>query len=167
MSIIGSSLPRLGAIERVTGAQQYAADVRLDNVLHAKLVSLPCARARINSVDTAAASQVTGVRGILTAKDLPQPVPRFGPVYTDRPLLAVGETKFAGEPIAVVLADTEDAAATAAHFVRVDFTELPAVLTVEAALAGDAPLVQDPDLRPNDPLAQTNTLQEWHFGWGT
>ncbi len=40
MAIIGSSVPRLGAVERVTGAQQYAADIRVENVLHVKLVSL-------------------------------------------------------------------------------------------------------------------------------
>jgi CO/xanthine dehydrogenase Mo-binding subunit len=166
MPIIGSSLPRLGAIERVTGAQIYAADIRLDNVLQAKLVALPCAHARINSIATAQAARIPGVRAIVTAADLPQPVPRFGPAYTDRPLLAVDETNYPGEPAAVVLAESEDAADAAARLVRVDFTELPAVLTVEAALATDAPLVQNPDLRPGDPLAQTNTLQQWQFGWG-
>ena len=50
MAIIGSSIPRLGAVERVTGAQQYAADIRVENALHVKLVSLPCAHARIVAV---------------------------------------------------------------------------------------------------------------------
>jgi CO/xanthine dehydrogenase Mo-binding subunit len=166
MTIIGSSLPRLGAIERVTGAQQYAADIRLEHTLHAKLVSLSCAHARINAVDTTEAVRVTGVRGIFNSDDLPQPVPRFGPVYADRPLLAVTETKFSGEPVAVVLAESEQAAARAARLVRVDYDELPSVLSVEAALNSDAPLVQDPKVRARDPLAHTNTLQQWQFGWG-
>jgi CO/xanthine dehydrogenase Mo-binding subunit len=68
--------------------------------------------------------------------------------------------------VAVVVAETIDAADTAARLVRVDVDELPAVLSVEASLDADAPLVQDPALRPNDPLAQTNTLQQWRFGWG-
>src|SRR5262245_26896755 len=121
MPIIGSSLPRLGAIDRVTGAQPYAADIRLENALHAKLVSIACAHARLNAVESREAVRVAGVRGIFTAQDLPQPVPRFGPVYADRPLLASGETKFSGEPVAVVLAETEDAADTAARFVRIDY----------------------------------------------
>ena len=166
MPIIGSSLPRLGAVDRVTGAQQYAGDIRLDNAVQVKLVSLACAHARIIAIDTREAARVPGLRRIFTAKDLPQPVPRFGPVYADRPLLAVGETKFSGEPVAVVLADTEDAAETAAREVRVDHEELPAVLSIEAALCEDAPLVQDPMLRPDDSLAGTNTLQQWQFGWG-
>ena len=49
-NIIGSSIPRLGAVERVTGAQQYAADIRVENALHVKLVSLACAHARIVAV---------------------------------------------------------------------------------------------------------------------
>ncbi len=166
MSAIGTSLPRRGAFERVTGAQQYAADIRLDNALHVKLVSLDCARARIFAIKTDEAARLPGVRGIFTADDLPQPVPRFGPVVADRPLLAVGETRFSGEPVAVVVADTHDAAAAAARVVHVDFEELPAVLTVLSALDPSAPLVQDPSLRPGDPLARTNILQQWQFGWG-
>ena len=164
--MIGTSFPRLGAIERVTGAQQYAADIRLDNVLHVKLVSLVCAHARIVTVHREQAARVPGVRGVFTADDLPTPVPRYGPIYADRPMLAVGETKFSGEPVAVVVAETADAAETAARLVRVEFEELSAVLSVETAIDADAPLVQEPALRPNDPLAHTNTLQQWQFGWG-
>jgi CO/xanthine dehydrogenase Mo-binding subunit len=164
--VIGTSFPRLGAVERVTGAQAYAADIRLDNALHVKLVSLACAHARIVAVHHDNAARVPGVRGIFTANDLPQPVPRYGPVYADRPMLASGETKFSGEPVAAVVADTLDAAHTAAQLVRIDFVELPAVLSIDAALDANAPLVQDAALRPNDPLARTNTLQQWQFGWG-
>ena len=166
MAIIGSSLPRLGAIERVTGAQQYAADIRLDNALHVKLVSVDCAHARILAVKIGDALQVPGVRAIFTARDLPQPVPRYGPIHADRPMLAEDETKFPGEPVAAVVADTLDAARRAAALVRIDIEELPAVLSVTSSLDASAPLVQEPVRRPNDPLARTNTLQQWQFGWG-
>ena len=126
MTIIGTSVERLGAVARVTGAQQYAADIRIDNALHVKLVSLACAHARIVSVDRDEAARVPGVRGVFTSNDLPQPVPRYGPVYADRPMLASGETKFSGEPVAVVVADTGDAADMAAKVVRIEFEELPA-----------------------------------------
>jgi CO/xanthine dehydrogenase Mo-binding subunit len=159
-------LPRVGAVERVTGRQQYAADIQLDNVLHVALVTLDCARARIRGVDAREALGVSGVRAVIAAGDLPQPVPRFGPAYADRPLLAAGEVKFFGEPVAVVAAETVDAAHAAAAVVHVDFEELPAVLTVDAALDPASPLVQDPVLRPDDPLAGTNVLQRSHFGWG-
>ena len=163
---IGASPNRVGGQQRVTGEQQYLADIRLQDVLHVKLVTLDCARARLISIDTIAALRVPGVRLVMTAADLPQPVPRFGPQFEDRPVLAVEETKYHGEPIAAVAAETKEAAEDAARLVRVDYGELPAVFTVAAALDPSAPLVQDPALRQSDPLAATNILREHRFGWG-
>jgi CO/xanthine dehydrogenase Mo-binding subunit len=166
MSTIGRSEPRSGGVERVTGSQRYAADLRLDDVLHVKLVHLNCARARIGAIDPEAARRVPGVHCIFTPADLPQPVPRYGPAFADRPVLAVGETKFFGEPVAVVAAETIEAAEEAVSLLRVQYEELAAVLSIDAALDPASPLVQDPALRPKDPLARTNTLQQWQFGWG-
>ncbi|HEY6014019.1 MAG TPA: molybdopterin cofactor-binding domain-containing protein, partial [Candidatus Limnocylindrales bacterium] len=163
---VGGSPRRVGGQDRVTGQQRYVADMHLPDELHASLVTVPCARARIVSIDTSAAEQVPGVRLIVSAADLPQPMPRFGPQFQDRPVIAVGETKYHGEPVAAVAADTRDAAAEAAGLVKVDYEELPAVFTVAAALDPGAPLVQDPSLRPNDPLATTNVLREHVIGWG-
>ena len=163
---VGESISRSGARERVTGQLAYAADMRLPGMLHAKLVTLDCSRARILSIDTRAAQALAGVRCILTAADLPQPVPRFGPVESDRPVLATGETRYYGEPVAVVAADSEEAAREAAGLVRVEFEELPGVYTVEEALAPGAPLVQDPSLRPHGPFRRTNVYKEWRYQWG-
>ena len=165
-SFIGTSPNRVGGIDRVNGLQEYVADVRLPDVLEAKLVTVDCARARIVSIDASAAMQVPGVRLVMTAADLPQPVPRFGPQNEDRPVIAVGETKYHGDPVAIVAAETKDAAAEGARLVRVEYEELPAVFTVAAALDPAAPLVQDPSLRPKDPLASTNVLHEHRVGWG-
>jgi CO/xanthine dehydrogenase Mo-binding subunit len=163
---IGTSPQRVGGNDRVSGAQKYVADIHLPGELHAKLVTLPVARARIIAIDTSEAERLEGVRLVVTAADLPQPVPRFGPQFQDRPVLAVGETKYDGEPVAAVAADTKDAAEEAARMVRVEYEALPAVFTLAAALDPAAPLVQDPGLRPNDPLAGTNVLREHRVGWG-
>ena len=163
---VGGSPRRVGGQDRVTGLQRYVADIHLPDELHASLVTVPCARARILSIDTSAAERVPGVRLIVSAADLPQPTPRFGPQFRDRPVIAVDETKYHGEPVAAVAADSRDAAAEAARLVRVEFEELPAIFTVAAALDPGAPLVQDPSLRPNDPLAATNVLREHVIGWG-
>jgi CO/xanthine dehydrogenase Mo-binding subunit len=165
-SWIGRSIPRSGALERVTGAQQYAADLRLENVLHVKLLHLDCARARIDRIDTTEAARIPGVRCFLTPADLPTPMPRCGPAQNDRPVLADGETKFFGEPVVAVAAETEDAAAAAVAAIRVDYEELPAVLSVEQALDPASPLVQDPAIRTDPAYAQTNILGQWRFGWG-
>ena len=163
---VGAAPHRFGGYGRVTGLQQYLADIRLPDVLHVKLVTIDCARARIVSIDTTAAEQVPGVRLVMTAAHLPQPVPRFGPQFQDRPLLADGETKYHGEPVAAVAAETKDAAETAAELVRIEYEALPAVFTIAQALASGSPLVCDPALRPDDPLAKTNIRREHHFGWG-
>jgi CO/xanthine dehydrogenase Mo-binding subunit len=163
---VGGSPARVGGIGRVTGRQAYVADIRLEDALHVKLVGLDVARARILAIDASAALAVPGVRLVMTAADLPDPMPRFGPQWQDRPVLAVGETHYHGEPVAAVAADTLDAAEEAAGLVRVEYAELPAVFTVAGALAPDAPLIQDPSLRPDDPLARTNVLREHHYGWG-
>jgi len=164
--VVGEPVWRVGGDARVTGRQQYVADVHLPGELHAKLVSLPVARAKILAIDPSAALAVPGVHLVLTAADLPQPVPRFGPQFEDRPVIAVDETKYHGEPVAAVAAETKEAAELAASLVRVDYEELPAVFTVAAALAPDAPLVRDPATRPGDPFAETNILREHRVGWG-
>ena len=163
---IGASPRRVGGHERVTGDQRYVADIRMPDVLHVKLVTLDCARARIVSIDMSAAEGIPGVRLVMTPADLPVPMPRFGPQFEDRPVLAVGETTYHGEPVAAVAADTRDAAEEAARLVKVEFEELPAVFTLQGALDPAGPLVQSPDLRPGDPLAGTNVLRVHRVGWG-
>jgi CO/xanthine dehydrogenase Mo-binding subunit len=163
---VGGSPNRVGGIGRVNGLQEYVADIHLPDELHAKLVTVPCARARIVGIDATAALAVPGVHLVMTAADLPRPVPRFGPQFRDRPVLAVDEVKYHGEPVAAVAADTKDAAEAAAALVQVAYEELPAVTTIAAALAPDAPLVQDPSIRPDDRFARTNVVREHRVGWG-
>jgi CO/xanthine dehydrogenase Mo-binding subunit len=162
----GASPRRVGGRDRVTGRQAYVADLHLEDKLHVKLVALDCARARIVRIDATEALALPGVRVVMTADDLPTPMPRFGPQFRDRPVLATGETRYHGDPVAAVAAESKDLAEEAARLVRVEYEELPAVTSISAALAPDAPLVQDPALRPGDPLAGTNVLREHRYGWG-
>jgi CO/xanthine dehydrogenase Mo-binding subunit len=164
--MVGASPNRVGGRDRVTGAQQYVADIHFTGELHAKLVKIEESRARIISIDTTKAEQVPGVRLILTPDDLPKPMPRFGPQYQDRPVLAAGVVNYHGEPVAAVAADTREAAEEAADLVVVEYEVLPEVHSIEAALASDAPLVQDPSLRSGEPLAHTNIKTEINYGWG-
>jgi CO/xanthine dehydrogenase Mo-binding subunit len=162
---IGTSARRVGGYERVTGQQRFVGDIRLDRMLHVKLVTVDCAHARIDGIDTERAMSLPGVRAVISAADLPAPMPRFGPVYRDRPILATAETKFHGEPVAAVVADTEQIAEQAVALIEVRYQELPAISTIAAALDPSASLVQDPELRTG-PHARTNLLTEWRFGWG-
>lgn len=163
---VGADISRLGGVERVNGNQVFIADFDIAGMAHLKLVTLDVGRARIKRIDTSRALAVPGVIDVITAEDLPRPTPRFGPERQDRPVIAVGETKFHGEPVAAVVAEAKDIAAYAASLVEVDYEPLDAVTTIEAALAADAPLVQDPSLRPRDPLADSNVLKDLSYGWG-
>jgi CO/xanthine dehydrogenase Mo-binding subunit len=164
--LIGSPVERVGGPERVTGAQAYVADLAIAGALQVKLVTVDAARARIIRIDPTAALAVPGVRCVFTDADLPHPMPRFGPQFRDRPVLATGQTTYHGDPVAAVAAETADAAAAGAALVHVEYETLPAVTSIAAALAPDAPLVQDPAIRPGDPLSGSNVLREHQYAWG-
>jgi CO/xanthine dehydrogenase Mo-binding subunit len=166
MKYIGTSVEREGVKGRVTGELKFTGDMRFKNMLHVKLVRIDCPRAKILSIDTEAAYQVDGVVYIMTDADIPDPMPRFGPFVPDQPVIATKTVNFYGEPVAAVIAETEDAAAYAASLVKVDYEPLPGVYTVEQALAPDAPLVQDPSIREDNEYKNSNVYYEWKYGWG-
>lgn len=131
------------------------------------LVQLDCGHASIESIDTSAALEIEGVARVFTAADFPDPLPRFGPRFADRPVLAGAEAKYHGEPVAAVVGLTREAARRGAEAVEVGYRELPGVYTIEDALAPGSPLVMEPELRPDDdPHRDTNIRQQWEWGWG-
>ncbi len=123
--------------EKVTGKLRFTPDVFLPNTLHARFVASPYAHARILSIDAAAALAVPGVHAVLTARDLPD----IAPSSRAHLLLARDRVIFAGQPVALVLAESEASAEDGAEQVLIDFDPLPTAMTIEAALAPDAPLV--------------------------
>jgi len=163
---VGKSIRRADAVKKVTGALEYTIDSNMAGMLHGKLLRSAFARARIISIDMAGAQQMPGVVAVLTASELPQPVPRFGPVIADQPLLASGETKYHGEPVAIVLANDEDTAAAAIRQIRVEYEELPAVCTVADALRPDAPLLHPGGKRHDGRICDSNVCGEFEFKWG-
>lgn len=165
--IVGTSPRRVGGPERVSGAQNYVADIPASDLLSVKLVTLDSPRARVVSLNTEKAEQVEGVVMILTPDGLPQPIPRYGPQRQDRPVLADGETKYHGEPVAAVAAETPEAATRAAALIEVEHEVLDGgVFSVADALDPTSPLVQEASIRPGDPHAHTNVLAEHRYEWG-
>jgi CO/xanthine dehydrogenase Mo-binding subunit len=155
-----------GMLERVTGSLRFLDDLPSGGMLHGRCVTVQAARSRIHSIHTKEALKMPGVVTVYTANELGSPCKRFGPLIADRPVLAEEETKFEGEPVALVLAETYEEATAAASAVEVDFTTLPAIITLEDATAPGAPLVQPPDSRPKHKWRETNVMDEWEFGWG-
>lgn len=155
-----------GIVEKVTGHAKYVDDLDAPNALHGKFVSLPCPRAKIKQIDIQESLSVTGVVDVFTAEDFPEGVPRFGPFVMDQPVLAAGETKFQGQPVALVVAENERQALLGADRVKVQYEELPAAINISQTLAEDAPLVHDPGSRHDSPWKDTNIMDQWTVGWG-
>jgi CO/xanthine dehydrogenase Mo-binding subunit len=124
---------------KVTGRARYAADVRLPGLLRAAFATSPVPHARIRSIDTSAARALPGVHAVLTGHDVGGA--RFGRMLQDWPVLAQDRVRFAGERVAAVAAESQEAAEAAARLVQVEYEELPAVLSPEAALAEGAPIL--------------------------
>jgi CO/xanthine dehydrogenase Mo-binding subunit len=128
---------RIEGRAKVTGAARYAADQVRPGMLWTAYRRSDMAHGRILGIDTAAARAVPGVHAVLTADDIGSA--RFGRRLLDQPVLAAGRVRFVGERIAAVAAETREAAEAAAQLVDVEYDELPAVLSIDEALAGDAP----------------------------
>ncbi|MDI6820130.1 MAG: xanthine dehydrogenase family protein molybdopterin-binding subunit [Candidatus Hodarchaeaceae archaeon] len=139
-SYIGERVPRIDAIEKVTGAAQYAADLRLPGMLHVKLLKSPHAHARIVRIDTSEAEKLPGVRAILTGKEVPY---KFGIYMQDKEVLAQEKVHHVGEPVVAVAADTEEIAERAVELIKVEYGELPPIFDVREAWKEGAPLVHE------------------------
>ncbi len=136
-SFVGKPTPLIDGGAKVTGHLKYTADLKLPGMLHARFVMSTYAHAKIKGIDKDEALAVPGVHAVLTAADLPS----LAPSSRARLMLARERVIFVGHPIALVLAENEAAAADGAECVEVDYEPLPAVTTIDAALAEDAPLV--------------------------
>ena len=138
----------------VTGQGSYADDLAHDGALRVVFVRSAYARAEIRSIDVSAALTHPGVVAVLTGVDLaadgfdPCPAPyklaqgdgSFA-TETPRPYLALDQVRFLGEPVAMVIADSEAAALSAAELVIVDHADQSALVDVAAAAAPGAPLI--------------------------
>jgi CO/xanthine dehydrogenase Mo-binding subunit len=138
-TVIGVSRPRLDAPDKVTGATRFAADGYVHGLLHARPVLSTEAHARIRGVDKAAALATPGVVAVLLAADLP--LATTGTDRTAEPL-ARQEVVFAGQPVALVVAETEAAAEDGAETLVVEYEPLDAVVDVEAAMEPGAALAR-------------------------
>ena len=137
--IIGSSIPRVGSREKVTGRAVYAVDVTLPRMLWGKVLRSPIAYGRIKRIDISEALAIPGVKAVLTGQDVTGI--RIGRQIYDMPLLADGVVRFTGEKVAAVAADTEEAAEQALDQIRVEYEELQPLLSPADALAPSAALL--------------------------
>lgn len=141
-------MARVDAAEKIRGEARYVGDMSVPGMLHGRVLRSPLPHAVIVSIDTSAALARPGVVAVLTGADLMDIDPYFGHAIKDRPIVAIDEVRFVGEPVVAVAAVDEATAEAALADIAVEYEELPVVGTIEAALAPDAPLVQSGELRP-------------------
>ena len=141
-SVLGVARPRIDAPEKVTGATRYAADGWVHGLLHARLVVATEPHARILGIDRDAALAIPGVVAVLAAADLP--IETTGNDRTAEPL-AREEVVFAGQPVAIVVAESEATAEDGVEAVVVEYEALEAVVDVEQAMRPGAPLARVAD----------------------
>jgi CO/xanthine dehydrogenase Mo-binding subunit len=139
VSLIGTPVARPDAHAKVTGAARYPADLVRDGMLHCKTVFGHRAHARIDGIDASRALAHPGVVAVLTAADVPYN--RYGLIDPDQEVLCSERVRYVGDRVALVVAQSADAAAAAAQLVGVTYTDLPAVTDALSALEPDAPLV--------------------------
>jgi CO/xanthine dehydrogenase Mo-binding subunit len=136
---IGVPRRRVDGEGKVRGSTRYAADLPVPGLLHARLVLAAEAHGRIVSIDGDAALRVAGVVAVLTAADLPFVESAAG--RAGQPL-ARTEVVFSGQPVALVVAETEAAATDGVDQVIVEIEPLEAALDLETAMAPGAPLAR-------------------------
>ena len=137
-SACGTSIPHESARAQVQGLAPYVDDLpEPRGTLHAAPVMSPVAHGRLNGVDASAALAMPGVRAVVLAADIPGD-PVLASFSHDEPVLAQGTVQFAGQVVALVVADSVMAARHAARAVKLDITPLPALLTIEDAMAANS-----------------------------
>jgi CO/xanthine dehydrogenase Mo-binding subunit len=147
-SVIGKRLPRADALEKVKGEAKYTSDLQLPGMLYAKFARSPYAHSRITKIDTTKAEAFTGVKCVLTHKNVPKvhPIPQI-PGGKFEYLL--DETVHrAGEEVAALAAVAPEIAEEALKLIDIEYEMLPAVFDKEEAMKPDAPLVY-PELGSN------------------
>ena len=138
---VGHSIERLDAAEKATGEAQYVDDLYRPGMLHGAILGSIHAHAKIGGYKLDAARSIPGVAAVLTGEDFSSG--RTGAFCKDELPLARGKTIYMGEPVAVVAASDVETARRAARAIEIDYEPLPAVLTIDEALATGAPLVHE------------------------
>lgn len=149
-SIVGKSVPRPDAYDKVTGGKGFPVNVKLPGMLHGKILRSYYPHAKILNIDTRAAEQLPGVKAVLTPSDCPKR--KYTTVYfvpTDAPsmvrdMLVMSDTvRYAGQPVAAVAATSVEIAERALNLIEVEYEELPPVFDPEQAMQPGAPQLHE------------------------
>ncbi len=169
---VGQSVRRIDGIPKVKGQFEYASDLHRDGMLFGATLRSPHPHARIVSLDTTSAQAMPGVQAVLTHADL-KGKKFFGLDVQDQPVLAIDVVRYAGEPVAIVAAESPELARQAAQAVAVRYTVLSPVTDMEQALDPGAPrvhpggnVVRNVQITHGDPNARADVWVEGVYETG-
>lgn len=171
--VIGKSVVKTDAIEKVTGRALYTADLTLPGMVYGVFVRSPYAHARIKRIDTSKAWKVPGVVAVITQEQLSKDYAlvveeEVHAAQRIRRLFASDKVRFFGEKVALIGAETLEAAKEAASLVEVEYEPLPVVTDPREAVKEGAPLIwedREPVHGPNGELLY-NVVSENHHEEG-
>lgn len=143
---VGQRVLRMDAPPRLTGQERYTGDLSVHGMLIARPVQSQYAHARIRSVDASRALQIPGVVRVLTGKDLGGEFARGGA----KSPIAADEAVFAGQFVALVLAESDLAAQDGVAAVDVDYEPLPVINTLDAGLDPTSPHIRETRFESSD-----------------
>ena len=139
-AIVGTSQPRVDAYEKVTGQAHFVADLNPGHILHARIVRSSQGHALLCRVDASRALAMPGVKAVITGASCPR---RIGFAINDQYPIARDKVRYWGEPVAVVVANTEEIAEAACQLVQVEYEALPVILHPKDAIQPGAVLVHE------------------------
>ena len=162
---IGEDVRRPDGVPKVIGNFAYASDLVADEMLWGATLRSPHARARLVKLDTAPALAMAGVRAVLTQEDVPG-LAAFGQVEQDQPVFCDGESRYWGEPVAVVAADDPETARRAIDAILVEWEKLePSTDPEHAADSGD--VFREMEIRRGDPDSAGTVVVEGFYETAT
>ncbi len=135
-----NAMTAVDAVEKVLGKSHYVGDLSFPGMLHAKLLLSPIPHGKIIVLDASPALEIPGVVAVITSADFKENG-RFGWPVRDAYILAYQKVRYVGDPVAVVAAESLEAAQEGVKAIRIEYQELPLVSDPAAALDGSAPLV--------------------------
>jgi len=149
-SVVGHSLPRVDAREKVSGNALYTGDMVLPHMLVGKVLRSPYAHAKVINIDTSKAKKLPGVKVVLTYEDTPKILwnsagfpPSPGAILVEDQYILTNKARYVGDGIAAVAAVDEETAIQALELIEVEYEVLPALMNVERAMAEGAVLIHE------------------------
>lgn len=152
-NVIGRPEIRVDGREKATGKAIYTVDVELPGMAHGKILRSPYAHAKVVRIDCGKAEKLPGVYAVITRNDQRR-IGMFGAAYKDQTIVAIDKVRYVGDPVAAVAAVDEATAEQALALIEVEYEELPAVTSIDEALASGAPLVHDTASRGGELMGQ-------------